>query len=151
MTSCWTHAPPEPAEPPSDARAGERAASSPWSNWPRLGSHKLSLPCLFRLLPVIQNKGLKQQRQPSLPAQPHLQLPPCAPQPSGPVRPRDLPYLRLISGSGLRQKRQEKHSLALPATLLPRPSPPRLSPPRLMLLCVVVLRGLHSGNELPPH
>lgn len=77
------------------------------SNRLRLNSHKLSLPCLFRFLPVV-HKAQEELKQPKPPAQPRLKLPACAPQPSVTVRPRDLPALRHISGSGPGQERQQE-------------------------------------------
>ncbi|XP_075596526.1 uncharacterized protein LOC142599497 [Balearica regulorum gibbericeps] len=52
------------------------------SNRLRLDSHKLSLPCLFRFLPALHDKAQEKLKQPKPPAQPRLQLPACAPQPS---------------------------------------------------------------------
>lgn len=123
MLSCRTRAP--PAKRPGGAGGGSQAASPSRSSRLRLGSHKLSLLCLFRFLPVVREKAQEELKQPRPPAQPRLQLPACVPPRPGTVRPRDLPALHHISGSGPGQKRQQELP-TIPA-LLPCPSPRRLT------------------------
>ena len=135
--SCRTRGP--PAEPLGGAGAGQQAASPSRSKRLRLGSHKLSLPCLFRVLPVIREKSQEELKQPRPPAQPRLQLPACVPQPSGTVCPRDLPALRHVSGSGPGQERRQE--LPTVPALPPCPSPRRLTPP---VWCVPGLQGTGS-------
>jgi len=115
------------------------AASPARSNVLRLGSHKLSLSCLFRFLPEIDSKLKEELTQPRLPAQPWMELPACGPQPSGTVRPRHLPALCHSLGCGPGRKRQREPP-AVPA-LLPSPSPRRLTLPTL---CVHGLQGTRS-------
>lgn len=135
--SCRTRRP--PAKPPGSAGAGRQAASPSQSKRLRLGFHKLSLPCLFRVLPVIREKSQEELKQPRPPAQPRLHLPACVPQPSGTVCPRDLPALRHVSGSGPGQKRRQE--LPTVPALPPCPSPRRLTPP---VWCVPALQGTGS-------
>lgn len=95
---CWTRG--SPANLCGSVGARGQAASPSQSRRLRLGSHKITLPCLFRFLPAIQTPQ-EEMKQPRAPSQPSLELPACVPGPSGTVRPRDLPALRPILGSGL--------------------------------------------------
>ncbi|KAM6035438.1 uncharacterized protein LJ206_000838 isoform 1-T1 [Theristicus caerulescens] len=91
------------------------------------------------VLPEIQQKSPRELKQPRPPAQARLELPACVAQPSGTVRPGDLPALRHLLGSGPgQQRRQELPSV--PA-LLPSPSPRRLT---LHVSCVPGLQGTRS-------
>lgn len=109
--------------------------------WLSPGSHQLSVPCLFRFLPEIKEKSQEELKQPRAAAWPRCQLPVCALQPSGTVRPRDLPALCPLWALG----RGRRGSKSCPPSQRPCPAQAQ----ETNAACVGC--AWSPGNELPLH